>query len=239
MRKTTVRLLTASAGAAAAAALGYAAYASTEWLRFGHAAGETDNPHLDRFLPRFDIAETHEIAVAAPATDTFDAACGVDLRRSPVVRAIFRCRELFMRARRADAPRRLFLDEMLSLGWGILIREPGRRIVLGAVTQPWMANVKFTAIPPEKFAAFGDSGFAKIVWTLEAQPVTESSSIFRTETRAVTTDPESRRRFRRYWSLASPGIRLIRCEALRLVKAAAERIAPGGVTTASASISPR
>jgi hypothetical protein len=47
--------------------------------------------------------------------------------------------------------------------------------------------------------------------------------VFRTETRALATDPESRARFRRYWTLVSPGIVLIRWEMLRLVKREAER----------------
>jgi hypothetical protein len=39
----------------------------------------------------------------------------------------------------------------------------------------------------------------------------------------VTTDAQSRRRFRRYWSVVSPGILLIRHETLRLVRREAER----------------
>jgi hypothetical protein len=50
-----------------------------------------------------------------------------------------------------------------------------------------------------------------------------SSSVFSTETRVTTTDPMSRERFRRYWAFLSPGIRLIRYEILRLVRAEAER----------------
>jgi hypothetical protein len=47
--------------------------------------------------------------------------------------------------------------------------------------------------------------------------------MFRTETRAVATDVEARRRFRLYWSLASPGIGLIRWLSLRPLKMAAEQ----------------
>jgi hypothetical protein len=52
-------------------------------------------------------------------------------------------------------------------------------------------------------------------------------SIFSTETRVATADPKSRKRFRRYWSVFSPGIMLIRREALRVVRLAAERRAGG------------
>ena len=63
----------------------------------------------------------------------------------------------------------------------------------------------------------------KIVWTLRADPLGPAESMFRTETRAVSTDPASRARFRRYWSFLSPGIILIRWLSLGPLKAEAER----------------
>jgi hypothetical protein len=63
----------------------------------------------------------------------------------------------------------------------------------------------------------------KIVWTLRADPEGDAFSTFITETRAVATDLEARRRFRRYWSFVSPGIRLIRCLSLTPIKREAER----------------
>jgi hypothetical protein len=47
--------------------------------------------------------------------------------------------------------------------------------------------------------------------------------MFRTETRALATDAEARRRFRRYWAAFSPGIILIRRAMLRPVRHEAER----------------
>jgi hypothetical protein len=47
--------------------------------------------------------------------------------------------------------------------------------------------------------------------------------VFSTETRVATTDAEARRKFRRYWSLLSPGIVMLRRESLRLVRREAER----------------
>ncbi len=63
----------------------------------------------------------------------------------------------------------------------------------------------------------------KIVWTLRADADGESSSVFRTETRAVATDAGARARFRRYWAVASPGIGMIRWLSLRPLKHDAER----------------
>jgi hypothetical protein len=111
---------------------------------------------------------------------------------------------------------------------------------MGAVTQPWKANVVFRALPPDEFAAFHEPGYVKIVWTLRVDPLGPAESMFRTETRAVCTDPESRARFRRYWSFLSPGIILIRWLSLGPLKVEAERRAresiPGPLKTGLESL---
>lgn len=179
---------------------------------------------LDPFMPTYDVAERHEIAVAAPAGITMAAARDMDIYRSPLVRVIFAIRTLPGRLRGVP-PREpaSLLSETLALGWRVLADQPGRTIVVGAVTQPWHANVTFRGLPPDAFVAFDEPGYAKIAWTLEAVPLGPSTSRFRTETRVSTTDARSRRLFRRYWVVFSPGILLIRRASLRLVKAEAER----------------
>jgi len=95
---------------------------------------------------------------------------------------------------------------------------------MGAVTQPWVSDVVFRAVPPENFAAFDEPGYVKIVWTLRADPDGATASIHRTETRVSTTDSVARKMFRRYWAVFSPGIVLIRRIGLGLVKRAAENL---------------
>jgi hypothetical protein len=163
--------------------------------------------------------------VGAPADVTYAAACALDLQRSSLVRAIFKGRELLLGSEPVvfDRPRALRLKELVELGWGVLAEVPGRQIVMGAFIQPWRSDVRFQSLPPEDFAEFDTPGYAKIVWTLAAKPLGPEESIFRTETRVITTEPESRRLFRRYWSIFSPGILLIRSRTLKLVKADAEQ----------------
>jgi hypothetical protein len=81
----------------------------------------------------------------------------------------------------------------------------------------------FRPLPPDEFAAFDEPGYVKIVWTLRADPVGPHDSVFRTETRAVTTDAAARRKFRWYWARFSPGIGLIRQLSLGPVRREAER----------------
>jgi hypothetical protein len=94
---------------------------------------------------------------------------------------------------------------MRALGWVVLAEKPGCEIVVGAVTQPWEANVTFRSVSTERFAAFNEPGYVKIVWTLRADAIGDAASIFRTETRAVATDASATREFRRYWAFLSPG----------------------------------
>jgi hypothetical protein len=210
------------------AALGtYAAYIAVAWCRYGRVPPPRDGQHdelLDRFMPTFDIVERHQIAVAAPAAATFAAAREQDLLRLPLVRAIFRAREIALASSPDLRPQpRGLLAGTLALGWGVLAEVPDREIVVGAVTKPWEANVIFRALPPGEFAAFAEPGFVKIVWTLRADPIDDRCSIFRTETRAVTTNAAARARFRRYWAFASPGIVLIRRLSLGPLRRDAER----------------
>ena len=210
----------------AVAAAAYGAYVGIAWCRYGKVtppAADEEDPLLNRFLPAYEIVERHRIRVEAPAAVTLAVARDSDLQASPLVRTIFRAREIMLGATPGErrSPRGL-LAEMQSIGWGVLADVPGREIVMGAVTKPWEANVTFRGLPPDQFAAFNEGGYVKIAWTIRADPITASESVFRTETRAIATDPNARAKFRRYWSFLSPGIIVIRWALLGPVKKEAE-----------------
>ena len=222
---TTLKWIAGALGLAAGA---YAIYVGVAWYQYGRAAqpGQRDDRDelLDRFMPVYEVGGRHHIRVAAPAAITLAAARDMDLLRSPVARAIFRGRELILGATSDNRPRPVgLLAEMQALGWGVLAETPDREIVVGAVTQPWKANVVLRALPPGEFAAFDEPGYVKIVWTLRAEPVGPLVSVFRTETRVTTTDTTAREKFRWYWSFFSPGMFLIRWVSLAPLKADAER----------------
>jgi len=225
MFRSTVRTLTAGMGVAAGV---YAAYAAVAWYRYGTLGAETPPEErdqlLDLFMPTYEIVERHHVRVAAPAAMTLAAAKEQDLQKSGFVRAIFKGRELILGATPEDkrSPGGL-LAEVLSLGWGVLADVPEREIVVGAITKPWEPNVTFQSLPADAFRSFSEPGYVKIAWTLRADTLGETASVFRTETRAVATDPDSRARFRLYWSFLSPGIVLIRRMSLGSVRREAER----------------
>lgn len=149
----------------------------------------------------------------------------LDIQRSPIVRGIFILRTLpsLLHGEPGRGSSRSLLAETLAIGWRVLAEVPEREIVVGAVTQPWEPVVTFHPLPPDEFAAFNEPGYAKIVWTMAADPLGPNESMFITRTRVATTDVMARERFRRYWAVFSPGILIIRYLALRLVKVEAER----------------
>lgn len=210
----------------AAAALGWIGYAAVTWKRYGKATRvRRSDILLDRYIPTYEVAEQHEVYVAAPAAVTFDALRAMDPLASPIVRAIFRGRELLLGAdheehRTAGG----IVDQTLALGWRILAEDPGRELVIGAVTKPWESRVTFRGLSPDEFRDFCEPGYVKIVWTLVAEPIASDRSLAWTETRVMTTDSDSRARFRRYWAMFSPGILAIRHIGLRYARAHAERM---------------
>jgi len=178
---------------------------------------------LDRYIPAPDVRERFEITVRAPAALVMEVATGFDMQSLPAVKAIFRLREVLLGAGQHE-PRRPqgIVEETRRLGWGLLAEEPGRYLVCGACCQPWLADVRFTAIEPERFAAWSEPDQVKIAWTLEAEEIAPNVTRFAQETRAVATDAQARAKFRRYWRWARFGIVGIRLLLLPAVRREAE-----------------
>lgn len=225
--KRLTSLATLCAAGVGVGVASYGAYAGTAWLKYGRprrsVRTEADGV-LDCFMPRYDVVERHHINVKAPAPITFAAACEFDILEPRVIRAIFKARELLLGSTPDDVERpREFLALTKSLGWGVLNETPDHEVIMGAVTQPWKADVVFRALPPGDFAEFHEPDCVKIAWTLRADPLGEAASVFLTETRAVATNAAAWIKFRRYWALMSPGIVLIRYLTLAPIRAEAER----------------
>jgi hypothetical protein len=227
---TLPKFMKAGMGAAGAlvgvAAASYGACAGATWLRYGRpapAAADEADELLDRFMPTYDVVERHHLHIDAPADVTYAASTELDLQGSATIRAIFKARELaFGLADDRKGPGGGLVALTSALGWRVLTEVPGREIVVGAVTQPWIAKPVFRGLPPEQFVAFAEPGYVKILWTLRADPLGAAQSVARTETRAVATDPTARAAFRKSWACVAPGVWLIRDIALHLIKTDAE-----------------
>lgn len=179
---------------------------------------------IDRFIPesKADVIERHETTVRAPATVAFEVAEGFDLESIPIVRATFWLRARLLGASYARM-RKGLVEETTRLGWERLAYSPGREIVMGSVTQPWIGEVKFRPVSPDIFAEFKEPDLVKIVWTLEAEPLGPELTRFATETRVLATDDSARAKFKAYWRKFGIGILMIRWLAVPAMKREAER----------------
>ena len=179
---------------------------------------------LDRFFSDTDLNERHETTVRAPAALVYETARNLDLGSLWMVQRIFWLRAKVLGARETGrAWSRGFVEEALAAGWGVLDEEPGRLFIAGGQCQPWVPDVVFTAVPPERFASFSEPDRVKIAWTLEAEPIDAATTRFITETRAVGTDAEARRKFRLYLRVFKVGILAIRWMMVPAVRRRAER----------------
>ena len=226
MRRVLRHVLAGSAAVAGS----YAAYVAYAWCRYGQPSRPAwwdRDEWLDEFMPTYDVVERHHVAVDGPPEVVLAAACEQRMSELPLVRGIFKARELVLGSTpRQPAGSRGLLAETTALGWVVLREVPGREVIVGAVTKPWEADVTFRGIAPEHFAAFAEPGYVKIVWTLRAHPAGAGRSIFRTETRALATDADARRKFRWYWALLSPGIIAIRWLAAANLKSQLRHVLP-------------
>src|SRR5688500_12864234 len=141
MNRTLKRAGVLAVAGLGAVSAGWALYGARTWLTFGDRPRHNvdGDDVLDRFMPKYDVAERHQTKVAAPAVATFAAARDMDLYRSRVIRAVFRGRELLMLERGKRRTPQSLVDETLSIGWGILAEVPDREIVVGAICRPWQA----------------------------------------------------------------------------------------------------
>jgi hypothetical protein len=178
---------------------------------------------LGRYMPDFDVRESHTrlmeadvVAVRAAITDT-------DFAAAPVVRALLLLRALPGRlvsrlgGNAEPVPPPFTLADMPQAGWTVLT-EDEREIALATLTHPWrIGREDPLRVDREAFAAFSAPGYAKIAFSIRADSYDQCRTQVTTETRVVTTDPTSRKRFARYWVVVGPLSAFIRRVALRRI----------------------
>lgn len=179
---------------------------------------------LDPYIPDPIARERFAVTVRAPAALVYDVATTFDMQSIWSVRTIFRMRERIMGSRPGVRVPRGFLEELRGLGWGCLLERPGELYVGGAVCQPWLADVKFRAVPTDRFKAFVEPDLVKIAWTLETRSLGPSLTELVSETRVAATDDAARKRFLAYWRWARAGIYSIRWLLLPAIRSEAQRL---------------
>lgn len=220
------------------AATVYSGWAAYTFLRYGRPRKRkpVDNA-LDRYMPDPEVAERHCIGVQAPTDVTYDTCCAFDVDEMRIAGFLFdtRARIMGVKPVAAEKTHTGFVENMKKYGWTVLEETPGHEIVFGVGAQPWIADAGFRTIPADQFTEFNEPGWVKIIMNVSVDSVARCCSLVTTETRALATDAEARKHFRRYWSLVVPGVKIIRITMLRAIKAAAEARAPKELKAATSA----
>ena len=182
---------------------------------------------IESVMPDADaVIAVHTIVAADPAT-TYQCAHELDFLtvRTPVLTAAMWLRGLpeRLRGKATPAPPRLRLDDIGAMpGWLPIGERPGVEIAFGAVGRFWRPVIDWLPVPPEEFANFNAPGWGKIAANFSVTGYGEQHTLLSYQCRTVTTDPDSRRRFRRYWWLIKPFVAHIMRATVATVKADAE-----------------
>jgi hypothetical protein len=184
-------------------------------------------PAIDDYMPQWEVRERHRTEVSAAPGEVFASVKAIDMSRSPLIRWLFRLREL-PAAFSGRGRRRLGmnLDAFQRFGFVMLEERPDEEIVLGLVGKFWRPAGNVQRMSRDEFLSFGRRGYAVAAVNFRVRP-SDGGTLFTTETRVRCTDGASRRRFRAYWTVIGPFSGFIRWEMLRLVKTDAERARAG------------
>jgi len=176
---------------------------------------------LDHLLPVARLVEVDQVDVAAPPLKVWEEVRHGDLGRSPLIRGLFSARAI--PGRLAGQPKRpslIRIDDLHSTaeepGFQVLVDEPPREVVVGAIGQVWQGDIPFLHLSDsDAYRAFSEAGWVKVAWSIRVLPRGTQDSKVELEVRVDATDEASWQRFRRYFRLIGPGSHFIRKSALR------------------------
>lgn len=186
-------------------------------------AADADAFLIDSMMPIHDAAIAEHIVVAADPATTFAAVRALDLLtvHSPLLDLSMWLRGLPARLSGKAAPRlpKLVIDTEMGLpGWTFLGQRPNREIAFGAVGRFWQPTIEWRDVPVFEFRSFDEPGWGKIAANFSVRPYGASATLLTYECRTLTTDPGSRRRFLRYWTLIRPFVGHVLRATLRQIR---------------------
>lgn len=190
-------------------------------------SGPTGQLLIDEFLPSWSFAETHSIEIEAPPEVVYDCVRSLDFGDSVLVRLLFWLRGAPGLLSRLKDRRRsalgLTIGDLQRFGFVLLGEAAGEEMLLGLVGQFWRPTGNIRRIDSAQFKQFTEPGFAKAAWNFHLAVLSASRVLLRTETRILCMDEISLKRFSAYWRRIRPFSGLVRKDALRIIRNAAQR----------------
>lgn len=189
---------------------------------------------IDAFLPTYDAVERHETTVRAPAETVYAALRTADPAGALPVRLLLALRALpgalaqgrdGLRRLGARAREPITLAAFERQGFAVLAENPPVELLIGLVGAFWTLGGAIRATDADRFRGPQEPGTARAAWNFRIEACPGGRIVLHTETRVQPADPDSARRFRRYWRLVRPWSGLTRRYMLRAVRKEAERLA--------------
>lgn len=192
---------------------------------------------IDTQLPQFEARSFHAVVVDAPPEAAYRAVRALDPEQVaealPAMRLMGWFRALPARVStryRQDSQagaQALSADEAGN-AFVPVAEEPGREFVvamIGKFSSP--TELEFRRFDPAEFPGFAEAGFGKVAVSFLVLPYGTSRALLCTETRTASTDPDTARRFQRYWQIIRPFAGYIMRRWLALAKQHAEQARQG------------
>lgn len=180
---------------------------------------------IDHYLPRYDVAEYHELAVPASPAATYAAIWNADLAQSWLVKTLLGLRALpsllAERSTLRSPAARVTLADVTRAGFCLLGQDPEREVVIGVTGSFWKLTGNLSRTDPARFREPPPPGTARAAWNFVVAERTPGECLLSTETRVLCADAASLRSFQRYWLVVGPCSGLIRRAMLRSIAAAA------------------
>ena len=129
---------------------------------------------LDQLIPDPHLVELHRVRIAAPAGLVWQKVRHSALAQAWPIRALFALRNAMVRDDYGSSPT-IRIDDFHSSedrpGFQILVDDPPRELVVGAIGKVWRLRIPFVHVPTSHdFASFGEPGFVKVAWALRVRP---------------------------------------------------------------------
>ena len=172
---------------------------------------------LNSYLADYSIREIHHFAVKTSPAETYRTMCDFDFAKIPWIRALFRLRTFL--DRKGDSFFHLTLRDAYANGGFTLLEEvPDKELTVGAIGKFWRPIIAFQEVEPEEFCAFNQSGFGKVAWSLQCEPIPGGGTFGSFEVRVGSTDRVSNAKMRMYYLLIGPFSRAIRRSVFKHVR---------------------
>jgi len=177
---------------------------------------------IDEFLPEFEESKSYSISIPAQPNDVYQTLKSANFADLWVVRILFGIRSLpaILSGKLIKSTGKVAtIADITRSGFMLLGENPDHELVIGVVGKFWKmsGNVKHD-IQPAQFRSFAQPGFSKAVWNFSLEPTGKNMTRLSTETRIHCTDSDSRKKFKRYWTVIAPFSGWIRIEMLRALK---------------------